>query len=95
MILKMFSVYDVKANFYHGPYFGRTDVEVIRNFSYVAAMDVNSVFHKHGADYTLFATGEFDDSTGRVSTFESFVSHGTLLALGATYLGVDGRKTEV
>ena len=91
MILKCFVVFDSKANLYQGPYFSRSSAEMIRNFSYVAAMDTSSVFHKYGADYTLFEVGQFDDATGVISCENSlaFINHGNMLTLGAAYIAAD------
>ena len=86
MILRMYCVFDSKTALYSGPYFFRTEAECLRAFSRSAAIDEQSMFHLHGEDYTLFYTGEFNDSTGVVSMNSSFVSLGTMLSLGVAYL---------
>ena len=89
MKLKVFVIFDSKANVFQGPYLSRSVAEFIRNMSYVAAMDTSSVFHKFGADYTVFESHEWDDSTGEFLCLASRISHGTLLELGAAYLAAD------
>lgn len=84
MIHKVFAVYDSKAEAYLPPFFVQNQAVALRSFA-SAAQDADHQFHKFGADYTLFELGEYDDSTGVITTHKAQINHGTaLLALQAT-----------
>lgn len=59
----MVTVYDSAAKVYTTPFFVRTPMEAIRSFG-DAVGDSKSPFCQHPEHYTLFAIGEYDDSTG-------------------------------
>jgi hypothetical protein len=61
MILRIFSVYDSKAEAYLPPFFMPNKGQAIRVFA-DAAKDPNHQFGKHPEDYTLFDLGQFSDS---------------------------------
>lgn len=63
MILKAFSVMDVKAATYGNPFYSTNKLTAIREFSQ-AVNDKNTGFHKFPEDYVLFEVGEWDTSTG-------------------------------
>lgn len=63
MKLKVFTVYDSKAEAYLQPFFSVSTGAAVRMFS-DAITDSNHQFHKHAADYTLFHIGEYDDTNG-------------------------------
>lgn len=65
MLLKVFSVYDVKAAAYGQPFFMPTSGGAIRSFG-DTCLDQNSMLNKHPEDYSLHEIGEFDDVTGRI-----------------------------
>lgn len=62
--MKIFSVYDSKAEAYLQPFFTNTDGAAIRMFSDVVN-DPDHGFSKHPGDYTLFSLGEWDEVTGQ------------------------------
>lgn len=65
MIHKIVSVYDVKAEAFAQPVFVQSHGAAVRSFGEAVnnpAKDNN--FAKFPEDFTLFALGEFDDSTG-------------------------------
>lgn len=62
MIVKMYSVYDSKAEAFLPPFFMLSRGSAIRDFS-DAVNDASHVFFKHREDYTLFELGSFDDSS--------------------------------
>lgn len=75
MILKVFTVFDVKANAHLQPFFSTTAGQAIRMFeSSVNAPDHQ--FAKYPTDFTLFEVGEYDDSNG------SFNNHKAIIDLG-------------
>lgn len=72
MILIAFTVYDSKSETY-GPYFfQKSPGEAIRNFSdSVNGQGGESLLARHPADFTLFSAGEFDQTTGLFTQYET------------------------
>lgn len=62
-MLKVFSIYDSKAEAYLLPFFCVNTAVAIRSFS-TGARDKGSDFFRHAADYTLFEIGIWDPSKG-------------------------------
>lgn len=61
-MIKIFSIFDAKAEAYISPFYMTHTGQAIRTFTDC----VNSPDHQFGAhpeDYTIFELGEFDDST--------------------------------
>lgn len=65
MVLKIFSIYDTKAEAYLPPFFSPTSGVAVRNFE-AAAHDQSHAFHIHASDFCLMELGEFDDSNGSI-----------------------------
>ena len=65
--MKMYSVYDSKAQAYGLPFHQRTNGEALRSFADLSN-DNQSTVSKHPEDYTLFFLGEFDETTGIVKS---------------------------
>ncbi|WNK12698.1 MAG: nonstructural protein [Microvirus sp.] len=65
MILKMYSVYDNKAQAYLAPFCCVNNMVALRMFG-DSAGDANHMFNRHPLDYHLFEMGEFDDVSGLV-----------------------------
>lgn len=63
--MKIFSIYDTKAEVYSKPFYELTIGSALRNFS-DAANDPSTQFHKHPGDFSLFLLGEYDDNTGEI-----------------------------
>lgn len=63
MILRGYTIYDVKALQYHSPWFAVSDGAAIRSFSDMAN-DTNTTIGRHPRDYTLFFVGTYDDNNG-------------------------------
>lgn len=63
MILKIFSVFDNKAEAFARPFFVNTTGAAVRAFS-DEANRADSDLCKHPQDFGLFELGEFDDATG-------------------------------
>jgi len=66
MITKLFSVYDSKVEAYMQPQFYRAKGEAIRAFE-GAVNSKDTQFATHAEDFTLFAIGEYDDATGKIT----------------------------
>ena len=69
MRLRLFSVYDTKADAFNTPFACPTNGIAIRHFSDMANNPESSI-SRHPGDYKLFCVGDFDDSTGRVVSSE-------------------------
>lgn len=63
MILKVFSVRDVKAEAFLQPFFSPSVGSAMRAFS-DAVNDKACPFNKHPEDYQLYELGEYDDRSG-------------------------------
>lgn len=85
MTLKMFSVFDSKAEAFITPFFAQARGVAIRMFM-EAAQDRDHAFFKHSADYTLFDLGEFDQVTGMFKPEPAPVSLGTAIQFQAPQL---------
>lgn len=80
MLLKMFTIYDSKAEAYLPPFYLSASGQAIRHFSDTAS-DPNHAFCKHPSDYTLFEVGIFDDQHASFKILDAKISHGTALEL--------------
>jgi len=67
--MKVFAIFDIKANAYLQPFFLPTNGMAIRSFE-TACNDKSTQFSRHPMDYTLFELGEFDEVTGRLSALQ-------------------------
>lgn len=63
--LKLFTVYDTKAEVYFPPFGARHVAEAVRQFADLVANPA-SVLAKHPEDYRLFICGEFHQDSGIV-----------------------------
>lgn len=71
---KTYTVFDSKAECYMLPFFARADGEALRMFA-ASIQKPGHQFANNPGDYTLFATGEYDDNRG---VFENFDVHKNL-----------------
>lgn len=76
--MRVFSVYDSKAEAYGSPVFLKTKGEAIRGFTDIVN-DGNSMLSKYPGDYTLFELGSFDEETAKFDLHSSPVSLGVAL----------------
>lgn len=76
MNLKVYTVYDVKAEAFLNPLYFQTRGQAIRAFS-DTARDSSSMIGKHPHDYTLFEIGEYDQLKGEVKMYDAKVPCGT------------------
>lgn len=65
MKLKMFSIYDAKAEAYMRPFFAPTNAAAIRSIT-DAANDNTHPIGQHPEDYSLFVIAEFDESNAKL-----------------------------
>lgn len=66
MILKLYSIYDSKAEVFGPVTPARHDNEMLREFAR-HANDPGSRIGQHPEDYSLFCVGDFDDSKGELN----------------------------
>ena len=78
MVLKMFSIYDSKAEAYVQPWYEVNRGVALRNFM-AAVKDPQTAFHRFPGDYTLFEIGEWDPSKGTVFMYEHRENLGTAI----------------
>ena len=64
MIVKVFTVYDSKAEAYLQPFYMQSKGAAIRAFTDLAN-DIQHQFYKYSEDFTLFYLGEWDDSNAK------------------------------
>lgn len=77
-INKLFQVYDSKAQAYLGIIETTTTGLALRSFIEAANREDHN-FNRYAADYTLFETGDRDDSTGIITNLEAKINLGTAL----------------
>lgn len=93
MLLRAYTIYDVKALQYHSPWFQHTDGMAVR-----ALMDLvndpNTNIGRHPRDYTLYMCGTYDDATGvfHPQTPLLFVSDAVSLVQGQAELPLAPRS---
>lgn len=75
MKLKIFTIFDSKAEAYLPPFFMKTKGEAIRAWT-STIQDPNTQFSKYPADYTLFEIGEYDDQMASLTQHKNLVSLG-------------------
>jgi len=68
--MKMFTIFDTKADIYSQPFYALTDHAAVRTFA-DAINTSDSPYNKHPEDYSLFSIADFDDRTGMVTTYPS------------------------
>jgi len=75
MILKIFAIYDQKAEAYLQPFFLPTTGMAVRSFI-EASNDPNCQFSKNPEDFFLYEVGEYDDA-------HAALTQGKLISLGS------------
>lgn len=75
MEIKIFSVYDQKAEAYAQPFFMLTTGLAVRAFE-ASVQDPSTSFSKNPEDFTLFEIGIYDDAKGVIKTHETKINLG-------------------
>ncbi len=78
MKLKVFSIYDSKAEAFIQPFYSQTTGTAVRSFEQ-ACNDRASDFNKFAGDYTLFELGEFDQNTAEFTPLQTIVNLGVAI----------------
>lgn len=76
-MLKIFSIYDSKANAFMQPFFS-PNVSVAKRTVMRALMDPDSDFGKFKEDFSLFEFGEWDPMIGKFDMRDAGENHGLL-----------------
>lgn len=92
--MKVFTVYDSKAEAYLPPFMERASGSAIRAFE-AAVNNPDHQFNHHPGDYTLFEIGTFDDQTGRYNMLDAFVNLGAGLEFSKVQVTPLPEKTEI
>lgn len=77
MILKVFTILDVKGEAYSRPFFDQATGSAVRSFiDEVNSTNANSAVAAHPEDYTLFEIAEFDQVSAQLTVYEAKKSLG-------------------
>lgn len=66
MIIKIFAVFDSKADAFNSPFFIMNEGQAIRGFT-DAVNDKNNPIGQHPEDYSLFRIGDYNDSNAALT----------------------------
>ena len=72
MKVKIFTVYDSKAEAYMPPFFMQSTGQAMRTFE-DTVRDENHAFAKHPEDYTIFELGTFDDANASIEMHKTSI----------------------
>lgn len=89
MILKIFSVFDSKAEAFLPPFFMHNTGMAVRTFGDTVNMSDHQ-FAKHPSDYTLFELGAFSDDSGGFEIYKTPKS----LGLGVEFVVRDDQEVK-
>lgn len=70
MYYKIYAIFDASVKAYMQPFFLRSQGEALRAFTDLANDDKSNVC-RHASDFTLFEIGEYDDTTSKITSFET------------------------
>jgi len=66
--MKVFTIFDAKADIYSQPFYALTDPAAVRTFA-DAVNTPDSPYNRHPEDYSLFSIADFDDRTGFINSY--------------------------
>ncbi|QXP44291.1 MAG: nonstructural protein [Arizlama microvirus] len=69
MVIKVFSIFDVKAKVYSNPFFMPHSGQAMRAFGDLVR-DEKTEVNRHPEDYSLYQVGEYDDNVGCFLKFD-------------------------
>jgi len=101
MKLKMYSVYDSKAECFGTPFFMSSRGLAIRAFTDLVN-DTRSSVNKYPGDFSLFEVGEWDDNNARVESFapvslgiaQSYVKEAEVVKVPGNIFQLNGTSDE-
>lgn len=68
-MLRIFSVYDKKAQTFFSPFYYLNKALALRAFGEIVA-DPKSSIYKYPADFQIFLLGDFDEQTGQIQCLD-------------------------
>lgn len=68
--MKIFSLLDVKANYFHSPFSDKTTVDAIRGFTSIVNKK-GTVYNDYPDDYALCELATFNDNTGQLDVHQN------------------------
>lgn len=80
MRVKIYSIWDSKAETHTIPFFMHSDPPAIRAFTNMC-MDKEHQFGKNPEDYTLFCLGELEDASGEIHAEKTHLLDGRSLKI--------------
>ena len=75
MIIKIYTVYDLKAEAYLPPFFMQNNGTAIRSFADAVNKEGHE-FNAHPEDYVLFEIGEYDDKKAQITQGDANIALG-------------------
>lgn len=69
MVVKMYSIYDVKTQIYQVPFPAHNDGDAVRRMSDEVNLK-DSQISRHPEDFLLYCVGQFDDNNGRLKEID-------------------------
>lgn len=82
-MIKVFTVFDTKAEAYLQPFFMQTRGQAIRAWS-DSVNDEQTQFFRHPADFVLYEIGEYDELQGTIRMYDAKISLGVALEFHKT-----------
>jgi len=70
MLLQVFTIRDQAGEFYNPPFFAKTKQEAVRSFTRIKN-DPQSTINQFPQHFDLYEIGTFDDSDGKMVTFDT------------------------
>lgn len=92
--MKIFAIYDRKAELYNTPFFLPHTAIAERHFSRQVIDDGSSVLHTNPADFALCELGSFDEKTGQISMLEGPEEVTDAEKVLDAYYALEGSKKE-
>lgn len=71
MLLKIFSIRDVKGNYFGAPFYKQMIGEGERDFKTMVNDPSTHNLHKYPEDFSLYLLGELDNETGKISALDT------------------------
>lgn len=84
MLLRLYTVYDSKAELYMPPFCQKTKGEALRGFADAIQGGGDNNLAKHPEDFTLFEVGLFEDSDGTIQMHDAKISLANGIEFSAT-----------
>lgn len=87
MVRQVFSIYDIKAEVYHAPFYANNMNDAMRAFHRM--LTTLDIFKGYEEDYRLYMIGDWDEVTGAITQCEP-----VFLIEAMALLGMKGKSNE-